>query len=41
MIYISFDELLPAAHKYGEENLVGMGIIGGMLTMVATLILLK
>ena len=41
MIYISFDELLPAAHKYGEEHIVAVGIILGMIVMSATLILLR
>lgn len=41
MLYISFDELLPAAHRYGEEHLVALGIILGMLVMAATLGLLR
>jgi ZIP family zinc transporter len=41
MLYISFDELLPAAHKYGEEHLVALGIILGMVLMSGTLIFLR
>ncbi|MBN3033386.1 MAG: zinc transporter ZupT [Candidatus Saganbacteria bacterium] len=41
MIYISFDELLPAAHKYGEEHLVSLGIILGMMIMWGTLVFLR
>ncbi len=41
MVYISFDELLPAAHKYGKEHSATFGVILGMLLMVVTLILLN
>jgi ZIP family zinc transporter len=41
MIYISFDELLPAAHKYGEEHVVAGGIIMGMIVMSTTLAVLR
>ncbi len=41
MIYISFDELLPAAHQYGHSHLAIGGVVGGMLVMAASLILLK
>ena len=41
MVYISFDELLPAAHKYGEAHIATGGIISGMLVMVLTLIALS
>ncbi len=40
MIYISIDELLPAAHKYGEQHLVIYGLIGGMAVMAANLLLM-
>lgn len=40
MVYISFDELLPAAHKYGEEHTVTVGLVAGMILMAATLYLL-
>ena len=41
MIYISFDELLPAAHKYGKEHIVAMGVISGMAVMMFSLIMLR
>ncbi|MFA6432048.1 MAG: zinc transporter ZupT [Candidatus Margulisiibacteriota bacterium] len=41
MVYISFDELLPAANKYGEEHVVGLGIILGMLVMAASIVMLR
>jgi len=37
MVYISFDELLPAAHRYGKEHMVALGVILGMLVMTLTL----
>ncbi|MCC8035226.1 MAG: zinc transporter ZupT [Rikenellaceae bacterium] len=40
MIYISFDELLPAAHEYGEYHIAIYGLIAGMAIMAASLILL-
>ncbi len=33
MVYISFDELLPMAEKYGEHHLAIYGLIAGMLVM--------
>jgi ZIP family zinc transporter len=41
MVYISLDELLPAAHKYGEAHLTIVGIGIGMAVMAASLILLR
>jgi len=41
MVYISFDEILPAAHKYGEEHVVALGIILGMVIMAGTLVFLR
>jgi ZIP family zinc transporter len=41
MVYICFDELLPVAHKYGEEHVVALGIILGMMIMATTLFLLR
>ena len=41
MVYISFDELLPAAHEYGKEHLVALGVISGMAVMILSLIMLK
>jgi len=40
MVYISIDELLPLAHRYGKEHVVIVGIILGMLIMAISLILL-
>lgn len=39
MVYISFDELLPAAEEYGEHHLVLYGLIGGMVVMAISLIM--
>lgn len=41
MVYISFDELLPTAHEYGEGHTVAMGIFSGMVVMVFGLIMLR
>jgi ZIP family zinc transporter len=40
MIYISIDELLPSAQKYGEHHLSIYGMIVGMFTMAVSLIIL-
>ncbi len=40
MIYISLDELLPMAHRYGHGHLVISGIVVGMLIMAVSLIML-
>ncbi len=37
MVFISFDELLPAAEEYGEHHLSIYGLIGGMLVMAVSL----
>ena len=39
MVFISLDELLPAAEKYGEHHLSIYGLIAGMVTMAASLLL--
>ena len=39
MIYISLDELLPTAEKYGEHHIAIYGLIGGMLVMASSLVL--
>ncbi|HOA81057.1 MAG TPA: zinc transporter ZupT [Defluviitaleaceae bacterium] len=39
MIYISLDELLPAAEKYGEHHLSIYGVVAGMLVMAVSLLL--
>ncbi len=40
MIYISFDELLPAARAYGEHHISIYGLITGMVIMAVSLIAL-
>jgi ZIP family zinc transporter len=40
MVFISFDELLPAAEEYGEHHLSLYGLIGGMAVMALSLLLL-
>lgn len=39
MVYISLDELLPAAEKYGEHHLSIYGLIGGMAVMAFSLLM--
>ncbi|NOY38516.1 MAG: zinc transporter ZupT [Chlorobi bacterium] len=39
MIYISLDELLPAAREYGEHHLAIYGLISGMAVMAISLLL--
>jgi ZIP family zinc transporter len=39
MIYIAFDELLPAAEKYGEHHLAMAGLIMGMFVIAVSLAL--
>ncbi len=41
MVYISLDELLPSAEKFGHHHLSIYGLIIGMLIMAVSLILLK
>ncbi len=40
MVFISLDELLPAAREYGEEHLAIYGVVTGMAVMAASLILI-
>jgi len=40
MVYISLDELLPAAERYGEHHLCVYGLIAGMAVMAVSLLLL-
>lgn len=40
MVFISLDELLPAAHQYGHSHLAIYGLVGGMAIMALSLILL-
>ncbi len=41
MVYISLDEILPLAHRYGHEHLVIIGLGAGMLVMAISLLLLR
>ncbi|MCC8189635.1 MAG: zinc transporter ZupT [Planctomycetes bacterium] len=40
MVFISLDELLPAAEKYGEHHLSIYGAVSGMMVMAVSLLLL-
>lgn len=40
MIYISLDELLPAAERYGQHHQAILGVISGMAVMAGTLLVL-
>lgn len=39
MVFISLDELLPTAHKYGEHHLAIYGVISGMIVMALSLLM--
>ena len=41
MVFISLDELLPAAHEYGEHHIAIYGLITGMAVMAVSLGLFK
>lgn len=41
MVFISLDELLPAAETFGEHHLAIYGLIGGMAIMALSLLLLS
>jgi ZIP family zinc transporter len=40
MVYISFDELLPAAHKYGKHHVAIYGLVSGIILIGISLLLL-
>ena len=40
MVYISVDELLPMAHRYGHSHAVIIGIVLGMFIMALSLVML-
>ncbi len=40
MVFISLDELLPAAQKYDETHASMYGVVAGMLVMALSLVLL-
>ncbi|WP_255297540.1 ZIP family metal transporter [Anaerophaga thermohalophila] len=39
MVFISIDELLPAAQEYGEHHLSIYGLVGGMGVMALSLLM--
>lgn len=39
MVFISLDELLPTAEKYGKHHLAIYGVVGGMLVMAVSLLI--
>ena len=41
MVYISLDELLPTAERYGKHHYAIMGVVAGMIFMALSLVLLK
>ena len=41
MIYISFDELLPAAHRYGKPHTAIYGLLSGIILIGISLIILS
>jgi len=41
MVYISLDELLPAAEEYGEHHIAISGLILGMVVMAVSLLMLN
>lgn len=41
MVFISLDELLPAAHEYGQNHAATIGVLAGMMVMIATLLALR
>ncbi|WP_029897241.1 zinc transporter ZupT [Desulfohalovibrio reitneri] len=41
MVFISLDELLPAAREYGEHHLSIYGLVAGMAVMAASLLLFQ
>lgn len=41
MVYISLDELLPAAEEYGEHHVAITGVMMGMAVMALSLVLLQ
>jgi ZIP family zinc transporter len=39
MVFISLDELLPTAEKYGEHHVAIYGVVAGMVVMALSLLL--
>jgi ZIP family zinc transporter len=40
MVFISLDELLPAAREYGKPHLAAYGLVAGMIVMALSLLLI-
>lgn len=40
MVFISLDQLLPAAREYGEHHLAVYGLVGGMAVMAVSLVII-
>lgn len=40
MVFISFDELLPASHEYGKHHISILGVVMGMVIMAVSLLML-
>ena len=40
MVFISLDELLPAAEEYGKHHQAIYGLVAGMAVMAASLLML-
>ena len=40
MVYISMDEILPTAHRYGHGHTVIVGLVAGMFVMALSLLML-
>jgi ZIP family zinc transporter len=41
MVFISLDELLPAAREYGQHHLAAYGLIAGMMVMALSLLMFQ
>ena len=39
MVFLSRDELLPTAEKYGEHSIAMYGVVAGMIVMATSLVL--
>lgn len=39
MVFISIDELLPTAEKYGEHHIAIYGLVSGMAVMALSLLM--
>jgi ZIP family zinc transporter len=41
MVFISLDELLPAAQEFGEHHRAAYGLVAGMMVMALSLLLFQ